>query len=441
MPYSTCGNENSPEWTADRVWPLLAALASEPPSFRLPSATASHTRAYLDQNTGDPAKRALIFDGFVALDRAGAEGSVVAVWPRTKLSAEQRHDLGDLLGAMNYLGRSESWVLATLCAQPETTSCNCVPTPGEGMRGDVVPVACAISETEFRGADWLDALAFSTSDLLKKKLSGPPAMRYVDYVRPANCFLPDHPNRTLPLRVVEAVLFALDGKVLPPATAAMEIAEQVRTRLMGAHKWVMGDETAVSSRFSGKGPDGGCRRDHGHVYILPWDDDCDGRLDHFVVFTRQQFDSTETVAIDRVTELWQPDGRPSIRCVPVQWGTRSEVLKTATRVRSVTPFVPTRHWRKGRGTVSQWLQEEVARECGYHGLPVPVRVSVVPRLDLLGGRSYRWLDFRRNRKGDDPKLGFGFELKFEEQVQTPFSIGYGSHFGLGQFRPVDSARG
>jgi len=32
--------------------------------------------------------------------------------------------------------------------------------------------------------------------------------------------------------------------------------------------------------------------------------------------------------------------------------------------------------------------------------------------------------------------GFGFEVVFSEPVRGPIALGYGCHFGLGQFVPV-----
>ena len=32
-----------------------------------------------------------------------------------------------------------------------------------------------------------------------------------------------------------------------------------------------------------------------------------------------------------------------------------------------------------------------------------------------------------------PLFGYGFEIEFAEPVQGPIALGYGCHFGLGQF--------
>ena len=84
----------------------------------------------------------------------------------------------------------------------------------------------------------------------------------------------------------------------------------------------------------------------------------------------------------------------------------------------------------------EWLSGEVKKEAVYHGLPEPVEVKPVEKLLLKNGRSIRWLEFRRSRKGESRQIGYGFEMVFSEPVFGPVAIGYGAHFGLGQFIPV-----
>jgi hypothetical protein len=62
-------------------------------------------------------------------------------------------------------------------------------------------------------------------------------------------------------------------------------------------------------------------------------------------------------------------------------------------------------------------------------LPEPFKVERLPKSPGL----FEWVEFRRNRKDDAPLPGYGFRLEFRENVSVPFSIGYGCHFGLGQF--------
>lgn len=85
---------------------------------------------------------------------------------------------------------------------------------------------------------------------------------------------------------VPAILFQLDGTVLPLATETVAVAEQIRTRLMGAHRKAMGgDHSQVSSLFSGKTADGERHLYHGHLYILPHSNR-DGRIDRILLLSR-----------------------------------------------------------------------------------------------------------------------------------------------------------
>jgi CRISPR-associated protein Csb2 len=428
-----------PEWDAARVERVLFALASAPPRFRLPQASTSHTRSFLSTNTRDVSDRTLIFDAFAAVS---PRSPVMVGWPDVTLDRATESDLDELLEQLNFLGRSESWVSARVLAGVQSVEWNCTPGTDNAESGDSVPIACAIPRNQWRGSSpWLDALAFSTTSLLKTRLSGPPAMQYIDYVRPPDCFSVSHKAVSRAERPIHGVLYALDSKVLPLATSTLEIAERVRTKLMGIHKALAGGPELVSSRFSGKDAEGKPLKGHRHVFVLPSDENHDGRLDHLLVVCRDPLDRVERLALDRLQSLWQSDGRPDIRCIPVRWGALEQLLRQATHLSSVTPFVPARHYRKGRGTWPDWVAQQLVRECRQHGLPEPIRVTLLGRHLLRGGRSYRWLEFRRNRKDDEVRTGYGFEVEFDQPVLAPLALGYGCHFGLGQFQAaVDKER-
>ena len=148
----------------------------------------------------------------------------------------------------------------------------------------------------------------------------------------------------------------------------------------------------------------------------------------------EPFDETELAALDSLSAIWQADGRPELVCTPVQW----RASETAQVLESATPFIPPRHWRSARGPFGDWLRNEVVRECRNHGIPEPIRVEPVPELLIRGSRSIRWLEFRRNRREDTARSGFGVHLEFRDAVLVTFALGYGCHFGLGQFRAVSS---
>lgn len=446
-----------PDWSAERVEPLFSALASEPPCFQLPPAAVSHTRSFLSTNSKDPTDRRLIFDAFVAIS---PEETVVMGWPAADLRANETADLADLLTCLDYLGRSESWIHARIGDPAPSTDWNCVPAVqvvGGGAGMEAVPLACPVPRQAYadhpyvpaakgrakaKALAWLDALSWSTADLLESKRSDPPALQYLRYLRPADCFAiraSRHARQSA--SVIQGVLYALDSKVLPPVTATLEVAERVRRKLMGIHARLAGGPTQVSMKFSGKDRSGRPLSGHRHAYFLPLDRDRDGRIDHIAVVCREPLDDCEQLALDRLDRLWQPKGRPDIRCVPVLFGATEAILPPARTVISSTPFISPRHYREGRGSFSDWIANEVRREAVHHGLPEPSSITPVSGLENAF-RSVRWIEFRRNRKGDRPQLGFGFVLEFTEPVSGPIALGYGAHFGLGQFQPLmDGSRG
>lgn len=436
-----------PGWPEDEVATVLAALASAPPMFQLPPSGASHTRSFLSKNTKVETDRTLIFDAFVTVQPSD---SVLIGWPDVRLEREDESRLAELLLLLNYLGRSESWVEAGVRGGSVPPDWNCFPANGAVRAGgqEIVPVACPVPAADYEAdlvkpkgkgrpssATWMGALAWSTVDLFKSTRSDPPAFRYVPYLRPSNCF--DVPPVALARRqdpVIHGVLFALESKVLPPVTSTLEVAERVRRKLMGIHRRIVGDPALASPRFSGKNSDGRPLAGHSHVYFLPLDRDGDGRLDHLLTVCREPLDRDERTALDRLDSVWQRDGRPDVRLFQLQWGARADLCPPRRVFTSATPFVPPRHHKPSRGSLADWLLSEIWREAVNHGLPQPTGAKPIERL-VCGGRAVRWIEFRRNRKDDLARLGYGFELEFAEPVVGPIALGRNSHFGMGLFLP------
>ena len=409
---------------------VLQSLAAAPPKFVLPRAVATHTRSYLSANSMDPSDKSLVFDSFLVFAK---EHACYLSWPETDLPAQARIALNRLLSHLNYLGRSESWIEAELWEGPVKEPFNCAPAGTLPFEGELTRVACAAPDSEYTGKrSWMDALTYSTSNLLKEKASSPPLLRQVTYIRPESAIGTDPPKeyrRKAP--EVESVLLSLDATVLPLVTTTLEVSEQIRVRLMGAHRQRMNSELKVSDLFSGKTADGQKRLDHGHVYILPLGNS-NGRIDRILITSPlRPFREDELDAVRGVRKLWQRTQRGEVQCV-VTWQGRFDQFKERKLTRiaeSATPFVPPRHWRKGRDFAA-FLLEEVRRECRHHRIDAGVKVEPMERLPGL----FHEVEYRRNRKDDPVRPGYALRLIFDKDVPAPFAIGYGSHFGLGQFR-------
>ena len=280
-------------------------------------------------------------------------------------------------------------------------------------------------------------MAWSTSEMLVFRQSEPPAFQYRTYIRlPHGLDIKPTHHRAASGSDVNGVLYAIESKILPCVTSTIEVSERFRRMLMGIHKNIAGDPRKISQRFSGKDANGNPLKGHKHIYILPLDRDGDGLLDHILVVCREPLDLEEQLALDRMTYIWQSGGRPDIQLIPIQWGKIGNLIGTRPSIcfTSATPFLPPRHYRKGRGDFIEWITGEISKEAENHGLSKPIRVETVSKLESEG-RNFRWLEFRRSRKGESPQIGYGFRLVFSEPVTGPIALGYGAHFGLGLFVP------
>lgn len=407
----------------EKVRELMTTLGSAVPSFRIPRAVAAHTRSYLSSNTEDAADKSLIFDAFVAV---APDAACYIEWP-VVLSAEQQGTLQELLEAMNYLGRSESWVEAALVKAAAPDLHSCVPAEVAGAKGELVYIASPVRPDEYSGKQrWFDALTYSTQDMLKQKRSIPPAMRNVPYVRDQGAVVTRLGSKPkTKAKRVSGLVLQISGRVLPLATEAVSIAEVVRGAVIAKIR------TEVPDFIHGKDTNGKFLEKHQHLFVLP--QSRNGRIDRVYLFSRGYcFEERELAAIRRLRELFPSEDRV-YRCrVVVSWAGEHDspaFRPKATAVVSTTPFITIRHWRRGRGEPLDFLKEEIRRECGNHGLPAPLRVEAEERI----AGPFHAIEFRRHRKGEPSRPGYAFRIEFGEPVAAPFSLGYGCHFGLGQF--------
>lgn len=425
---------------------LLSAIAA-PPSFRLPRARASHTRSYLAQYSEDPTQKKLVFDGFAVMDRGAP---VLVGWPGVDLDPESLTAARKLFGSLAYLGRSESWVDATVLDE-RPVEWNCTPLePGTVPAGkEVVSVAGVVPPAVFesrgfvvpasgkvksRALPWLDALSWGSAETIAHTMNRPPALEPLFYVRDADALdARPTPARRASTRQVDVVRFAAESRVRVPITDALSVGEQVRRNLMGSLARLVGRDDPMMG-FSGKDAEGRPLRGHAHVSILPLDEDGDGYIDALLVTSPTPLAAEELRAIDRLHPVRRRNGHPLV-LTPVRFDTRSALLAPAKTVVSHTPFAPFLHWRLKRdGDESAWVFRQVIKECEDRGLPRVVHLERVAP-PVAKERRFRWLDFRRARKSDSPQPAYGLRLTFAEDVRAPFSLGYGSHFGLGCFVP------
>ena len=459
---------------------LLMERLTDLPVFYLPKAALGHTRHFMPQKDLLGADKTKIFDAFVSIH---PDDGLIVAWPHITVSPEEREVLTSLACGLSYLGRAESLAMAEVLDQWDG-DINCRPIEaGVSVEGERVRMLASMTpdsfvtwkmgyETKVVGETTIvtkarrkkkasqspvppnlwSALHAETSDLQKQGWSAAPGSRWVDYERADDAFRVTYQRKPKIEQIRPTVArFALSSAVLPRLTDAVFLGERMRQALMAKSRGLNGSEHALPV-FSGKGADGlRLDDDHSHAFYLPSDEDGDGRSDHMTVYATQGFDKHAQQTIGMLRKLWGAGGH-DIHTVligigqPQDYGGflmrdgQAPALAQSRIWRSVTPYILTRHPKKN-GKDSPAAQ--VAKDLLRRGLPKPERIEHLDHTKITG-KKVRWLEFRRFRCGGGGQIadsrGFGFEIVFSEPVRGPIALGYGCHFGLGQFVAVQEAR-
>lgn len=430
---------------------LIESLAEDLPEYRLPAASHSHTRHYMPQFK--PGDTALVFDAFAAV---GKDDPLTVTWPKLDLPADQAALLDELLAAMGYLGRAESWVEARRIDDPPPSNCrpggDSVDVETGEINGELVSLFASLPQAQYRAlrerfltdkksakklavtlpADLLEALSVDTADLRKQGWSQPPASRKASYLRPVDALRPVRMVRRATLQCATTAQFLLLGKPLPRVEDSLRIGELFRAAVLSEAKRRLGHER-IPPIFSGHDLPHGNR--HGHAFYLPWDSDGDGRIDRLLMHVPVGMDGEQRRTVESLARLWSRDGGSEWRLVLEGIGNTcgSALESTATRWQSVTPYLYPWHCKKGFG-----IEHQIRRECRERGLPEPVELVSRPTVEVAS-RQLRPVHFHRwrGRRGlqQPDRLGSFWRLTFAEPVAGPLALGFGCHFGLGLFAP------
>jgi CRISPR-associated protein Csb2 len=449
-------HERCPELNQDTALSAIASLR-EPPSYSLPAGVSSHTRHYLSKNEVDRGATALAFDAFVSLDR---EDEVWVHWP-VALSLGERRALAALAAQVSYLGRAESWCEMRLVDEgAHSPRINCAPLLGRGGPGGeaerTTRVLCPAADLR------IEHLQMTTGQIRAEGYADPPGARWVAYHLPPEPALAGHwGQRRAGLIRPQVAEFALGGTVLPLFTDGVRVAELFRRAALSLHR-------TRSRTLSGKDEDGRPLADgHQHAHYLPDCRDPAGlRVTHVYVYAPCGFTESEQRALTRIRFLhWQvlaeaeailsrnadiarevgtsPVGRRETGSIDVvfcgfgdaaQYTEVSRVFGRARVWRSQTPFVLPRHAHKERDGAEEQVRRELRHRDHLGAYAESVVVKSMPHAQPSPERMVPWIEFRRWRQRDAGWRRFdGFELVFPQQVQGPILLGYGSHYGLGQF--------
>ena len=410
---------------------LIEKLSAELPSYTLPDAIGTHSRHFMPVgrfNTDKVEQTTLVFDTWL---RVG-DGELVVSWPNVLLEDAERAMLRLLVGRLNYLGRSESWVAARVADDGQRKSeANCFPErsgdrPGPGWeqidllapespddylawRRSVLATALAdlplpvgrkpaktLTNRRKKAAapypdNLLDCLQKDTTWLRSHGWSRPPGSRRVFYWRRANAVSTGAPKASTVSRrppPVEAMLLSLtntarNDHALPPVTRTMPQAELLHRALVGIAARLGSTPPELTGRDTNGRP---LRGPHRHAHINPLDLDGDGHLDHVLIWAPGGLSTDAQAAIRRVRRTPTKGaveplrlalaGRGHLRDLTELRGDYGRgigrIQESSTVWESLTPFVPPRYIKnRGRNT----LAGQVRAELLSRSLPEPTVVE------------------------------------------------------------------
>jgi CRISPR-associated protein Csb2 len=441
---------------------LIEKLAGTLPSYRLPAASAAHSRHYMPLGSLEKSreKTTLVFDTWADV----GDQDLLIRWD-CDLSADETQELRRLAECLGYLGRGESWVEAELLMaailpddyakwRRETTQeiLAKLPLP----EGKKKPPAKLLKDREKAIAPYpkelLDCLTKDTAWWKQHRWSQPPGSRRVLYWRRTDSLQVGVPRQTRPRTVnrVTTMLLALttpsgNRSALPSITRTLPQAELFHRAVIAR---VARGEQVHCPELTGRDHHGRpLRLCHQHAHFLPVDLDGDGHLDYLIVHAPMGLGAAAQHAVRTLRRTWTKGGvgdlqlalagsgnLDMLRSLPAPLNRRIEHLQGPPRGarvwESATPFVPPR-FLKCRG--ANTLLGQVNAELVSRGLPP------AEQLDELPGNAqrlrFRHFVRRRERGGIPPPIdvGYAIRLQFASPATGLITLGYASHYGLGLF--------
>ncbi|MGC2238221.1 MAG: type I-U CRISPR-associated protein Csb2 [Pyrinomonadaceae bacterium] len=445
--YHRTASENFDEASLERI---LNSLSSAP-EFKLPNASVAHTRHYDQANGG-----VKFFDAFVSIK---PDDEIIWLWRDENLEESDRINLIKLLRNLGTFGRSESWCEAELVnAESEVFETNSVPVSENSSFAGKETIRLLLPNE--KDGNLLKTLRIETSQMRgKDKQLEPNGSRWVTYQRASNLLTPRRisPKRKPKIKQITVARFALSANVLPLVTGSLPFAELVRKALIRNRY-----DNGFSEVICGKLMDGTPLENHQHAHYIATDEDNDGRIDHLTIFAPRGFNEDDVSALNRISSVNWRESRTGIRLVLTGLGNISDFARDdnpvalfdkKTKFRSVTPFSLPNFPNRGGGKPARpkdTPEGQLRRELRKRGLPEPIAITPTkgffPRLAPIkniadANPRFRWLEFTYRRFNGTSGNGLaGFEIEFAtedlDKIETPLTLGFGCHFGLGLFLPV-----
>jgi CRISPR-associated protein Csb2 len=317
--------------------------------------------------------------------------------------------------------------------------------------------------------DVVAALLQDTAALRKGGWSQPPGTRWVAYFRQSKALVPrvvTAPARTGEPAPTTALLAlssdTLNADVFPPISDAVRRLDAIHDALVKGSDLGGG----ASPCFTGK-LDGAVMFGHRHATLVPLSlGKRKDRLDHILVHCPMGLDPNAREALFRLRKAWAHN-LPDLFLTLAGMGRLDAFAKVvpitacSRGFRSLTPFVPSRFLKsRGKDTLLLQVQRELALRDLCKAKTIEIEVATdqwVSAEDVQIGRCAddlvvivdgapkrphpRFRHFLRSRAERRPPVPFALSLRltFDSPVPGPLTLGYGSHFGLGAFEPLDGS--
>ena len=245
---------------------------------------------------------------------------------------------------------------------------------------------------------------------------------------------------TFPSADFTVARYALETQPSLNVREVLPFAEQLRRALIYQRT-----EATHSETITGKTQAGKPLADHQHAHYLATDEDHDGLLDQVTVYAPRGFDAEDLEALKTVQGVSRFDRPWKVRTLLVGFGHTNSfdvpMFQTARRWCSVTPFSLPRFASRGAGKPPRprdLPEAQLVRELQSRGFPEPISITRIEGYAPNNRPLLRWLEFQTRRFNGTEGYGLaGFEIEFAEEIPGPIALGFGCHFGLGLFLPIE----
>ena len=438
-----------PDLSEKSVWPILQKLIKDLPDYELPDASVSHTRHWMPTD-----KVQLVMDTFIVV----GDRPVNIIWDDLILSKEETDILESILKNLHYFGRAESWCTASTSTEHRKPNCYKFDKENPSADTEIVRVLAPKPDISFvdiskqkteSDKDDLNSISITTEKLQDNQYIDPPGGRWVQYVRPQNCFEEKLTPRTQTslLNNVTLVRYAVVGTLRPSIRDILRVGDMSRTACMSRYGKKKNGKT--SAIFSGKDMQGHPLKDHRHAYFLPTYETQNKEIDHLTIIAAGGFDKYELDVLFALKKLYRYNTM-DVHLVFQGCGTPDNfsdipILGKSQRWVSATPLILTRHVKyRGKGSdkhvvdsPDEQIRNEIKNRYGseyeLENITIDENQTAIHNTNVKPIDFFQW----RSHGSVGNRKSYKVQLEFKKPVKGPINLGYAAHFGLGMFVPLE----